>query len=84
VNLDTYYDSEQDLPLSASAQEGRLLMGLRLATLSDSALRKLAHDTRMSEAAHRAARHELERREKLTDPCPRGAGCADWTCKRTH
>jgi len=59
-------------------------MGQRLASMPDSTLERAAKDGRISDAARRAARREIERRERTTNHCPRGQGCADWNCERTH
>lgn len=59
-------------------------MGKRLAATSDSVLERVANDSRLSPSARRAARHELERRERNTAHCPRGAGCNDWNCEKVH
>lgn len=59
-------------------------MGKRLQATSDSVLERVAHDPRLSDAARRAARKELERREHVPSHCPRGRGCTDWTCEAVH
>lgn len=59
-------------------------MGKRLTATSDSVLERVANDSRLSNAARRAARKELERRERTTNHCPRGRGCTDWTCEAVH
>jgi hypothetical protein len=59
-------------------------MGKRLATLPDSTLERATRDPRLTDAAHRAAKHELERRARLEDHCPHGRGCTDFACTKVH
>lgn len=59
-------------------------MGKRLATAPDSLLRRVSRDSHISAAARRAAKHELDRRERNDGHCPNGKGCSNWNCERDH
>lgn len=59
-------------------------MGKRLAAMPDATLERAANDARLSPSARRAARQEIERRERVVNHCPRGAGCQAWDCKKGH
>lgn len=59
-------------------------MGKQLAALSDSALERVAHDPRLSDAARRAANREAARRERTPNRCSDGPRCARWTCGMEH
>lgn len=65
VRADDYYDSEQDIE-----DYGVHVMSNRLQAEPTSRLRRLERDVHASEAARRAARHELERRERLGRQSP--------------
>ena len=58
-------------------------MGKRLESTPEYVLRRIANDRKMSEAARRNTRRELDRRER-GDLCPNGKGCSNWNCGKDH
>lgn len=59
-------------------------MSAKLAVVPDATLARASRDERLSSKARRQAGDELARRANLTNHCPRGKGCADWTCTKEH
>lgn len=59
-------------------------MSAKLAVVPDATLARASRDDRLSSKARRQAEQELARRATLSNHCPRGRGCSDWTCMKEH